>query len=88
MLKAAALLTVSVLLSMAIVSAIEPGHDAEAMKSVKKQQKNKYSLWVGNQVCGDELCPGKPYMKWNQKYRIYKSPYDTYNHQELLKIKK
>lgn len=88
MLKIVTLLTVSILLSMGIISAIESDHDAEAMKSAKKQQKHKYSLWVGNQVCGDELCPGTTYYKLHQKYRIYKSPYDTYQHQDLLKIKK
>jgi hypothetical protein len=87
MLKIMALLTVSILLSMAVISAIESGHNAEAMKSTNKQQRHKHSLWVGNQVCGDELCPGQPFYKWNQKYRVYKSPYDTYKHQDLLKIK-
>lgn len=87
MLKIVALLTASILLSMAVISAIESDHDAEAMKSIKKQQKHKHSLWVGNQVCGDELCPGTPFYKWNQKYRVYQSPYDAYHHQDLLKIK-
>jgi hypothetical protein len=33
------------------------------------------------------LCDGQPYFKWNFKSRTFKSPYDTYTHQELTKIK-
>jgi hypothetical protein len=87
MLKFVALVMVSILLSMAIISAIESGHSAEAAKATTKSQRHKTSLWVGNQVCGDELCPGSPYMLYNQKYRIYKSPYDAYQHQALKNIK-
>ncbi|MEM3064843.1 MAG: hypothetical protein QW177_05665 [Candidatus Nitrosotenuis sp.] len=87
MLKIAALLTVSVLLSVVLITAIEGGQFAEAKKADVKQQRHKYSYWVGNKVCGDKLCDGSSYQKWNLKYRIFKSPYDTYAHEELLKIK-
>jgi hypothetical protein len=87
MLKFVALVMVSILLSMAIISAIESGHSAEAAKATKKSLRHKHSLWIGNQVCGDELCPGSPYKLFNQKYRVYKSPYDTYEHQALKNIK-
>ncbi|MEW6043507.1 MAG: hypothetical protein AB1608_04540 [Thermoproteota archaeon] len=87
MLKIAALLMISVLLSMAIITAMEAGHFAEAKKSSIKQLRHKYSYWVGNQVCGDQLCDGSAFYKWNHKYRTYKSPYDSYTHEELLKIK-
>ncbi len=87
MLKIMALLTASILLSMAIVSAIETGHFAEAKMAAGKQQRHKYSYWVGNQVCGDQLCEGTTFYKWNQKYRTFKSPYSAYEHQELSKIK-
>jgi hypothetical protein len=87
MLKIAALLMVSVLLSVALITAIEAGQFAEAKKAVVKQQRHKYSYWVGNKVCGDQLCDGSSYQKWNLKYRTYKSPYDTYAHEELLKVK-
>lgn len=88
MLKLASLIAVSILLSMTIVAAIDSGHFAQAMKSsVKKIHRNHFSYWMGNEVCGDKLCDGPSYQKWHQKYRTYKSPYDTYTHEELLKIK-
>lgn len=88
MLKLAALLTISVLLSVSIITAIESTQYAEAIKSTKNdKQRHKISKWVGNSVCGDQLCDGQPYFKWNFKARTYKSPYDTYTHQELLKVK-
>lgn len=88
MLKLASLIAVSLLLSWTIVIAVESGHVAEAMKSAtKKIHRNHYSYWMGNQVCGDQLCDGPSYEKWHQKYRTHKSPYDAYNHKELLKIK-
>lgn len=88
MLKLAALLTISVLLSVSIITAIESVQYAEAIKSTKNdKQRHKISKWMGNSVCGDQLCDGQPYFKWNFKARTYKSPYDTYTHQELLKIK-
>ena len=86
MLKIVALLTTSILLSMAIVSAIETGHFAEAKMAVGKHPQHRFSYWVGNQVCGDQLCQGTTYYKWNQKYRTFKSPYSAYEHQELSKI--
>ena len=88
MLKLAALLTISVLLSMTVVTTIESGHFAQAMKSkVQKIHRNHYSYWFGNEVCGDKLCNGASYAKWHQKYRTYKSPYDAYDNEELSKIK-
>lgn len=88
MLKLVALLTISVLLSVSIITAIESTQYAEAIKSTKNdKQRHKISKWVGNSVCGDQLCDGQPYFKWNFKARTYKSPYDTYTHQELLKVK-
>jgi hypothetical protein len=88
MLKLASLIAISVLLSVTIITALDSGHVAEAKKaSGKELQRHQYSYWVGNKVCGDQLCDGPSYQKWNMKYRIFKSPYDTYTHQELLKIK-
>ncbi len=88
MLKLAALLAISVLLSVTIITALESGQMAEAKKaSGKDLQRHKISKWMGNSVCGDQLCGGQPYFKWNFKARTYKSPYDTYTNQELLKIK-
>lgn len=91
MLRLVALVMMSVLLSMTIISAISSGHFAEAAKASKDTSntlRHKYSHWVGNQVCGDELCPGNSYFKWNMKYRTHASPYDTYEHQALLKVNK
>ncbi|MBI5147432.1 MAG: hypothetical protein HZA84_09520 [Thaumarchaeota archaeon] len=92
MLRLVALVMMSVLLSMTMISAISSGHFAEAKKAsnddVSNTLRHKYSKWVGNQVCGDELCSGHPYFKWNMKYRSYSSPYNTYDHQALLKLNK
>jgi hypothetical protein len=91
MLRLVALVMVSALLSMTILGAVSSSNFAEAAKAskdVSKSLRHKYSNWVGNQVCGDELCHGSPYYKWNMKYRVHPSPYDTYEHQELLKINK
>lgn len=88
MLKLAALIGVSILLSMTVINAFEAGQFAEAKKSSGKGlQRHKISKWMGNSVCGDQLCEGQPYFKWNFKSKTFKSPYDTYTHQELLKIK-
>jgi hypothetical protein len=87
MLKIAALVMVSILLSMVIITAIDAGQFAEAAKATKKSQRHKHFLWVGNKVCGDELCPGQSYLMYNQKYRVYKSPYDAYEHMALKDIK-
>lgn len=88
MLKLAALLAISVLLSVTIITALESGQVAEAKKaSGKELQRHKISKWMGNNVCGDQLCDGQPYFKWNFKSRTFKSPYDTYGHQELLKVR-
>ena len=87
MLKLAALMTISVLLSVSIITAIESGHYAEAMKSqVKKIHRNHFSYWFGNEVCGDKLCDGTSYARWHTKYRTFQSPYDAYTNQELTKI--
>ncbi|MFI5416796.1 MAG: hypothetical protein ACHQW9_01950 [Nitrososphaerales archaeon] len=92
MLRLVALVMISVLLSMTIISAISSSHFAEAKNVSNKDTSNtlrhKYSKWVGNQICGDQVCLGHPYFKWNMKYSSYSSPYDTYEHQALLKINK
>ncbi len=91
MLRLVALVMISVLLSMTVISAISSSHFADAAKASKNTSntlRHKYSNWVGNQVCGDQVCLGHPYFKWNMKYRAYSSPYDTYEHQALLKINK
>lgn len=91
MFRLVALVMVSALLSMTILGAVSSSNFAEAAKAskdVSKSLRHKYSNWVGNQVCGDELCPGSPYYKWHMKYRAHASPYDTYEHQALLKINK
>ena len=88
MLRLAALIAISVLLSATIITAFESGQVAEGKKaSGKELQRHKISKWMGNSVCGDKLCDGHPYFKWNFKSRTFKSPYDTYTHQELLKVK-
>ncbi|NDB32134.1 MAG: hypothetical protein EB150_05495 [Nitrososphaeria archaeon] len=88
MLKLVALMAISVLLSVSIITAVESGQYAEAMKSqVKKIHRHHYSYWFGNDACGDKLCDGASYTKWHQKYRTHTSPYDTYTNPELLKIK-
>ena len=88
MLRLAVLLAISVLLSATIITALESGQIAEAKKaSGKELQRHKISKWMGNSICGDKLCDGQPYFKWNFKSRTFKSPYDTYTHQELLKVK-
>ncbi len=90
MLRLVALVMISALLSVAMISAISPSHSAEAVKATKDYNslRHKYSNWVGNKVCGDELCPGPSYFKWHMKYRTHASPYDTYEHQDLLKLNK
>lgn len=88
MLKLAALLAIGMLLSVSIITALESVQYADAIKATKAdKQRHKISKWMGNSVCGDELCEGHSYFKWNFKARTYKSPYDTFTHQELLKIK-
>lgn len=88
MLRLTALATIVVLLMASVFVAASSGHYAEAMKSkVKKIHENHYSYWYGNVVCGDELCDGPGYTKWNQKYRTFKSPYDKYTNPATLSIK-
>jgi hypothetical protein len=88
MLRFAALIAITVLLAATIITALDAGQVVEAKKaSTQDLQRHKISKWMGNSVCGDKLCDGHPYFKWNFKARTYKSPYDTYTHQELLKIK-
>lgn len=89
MLRLAALVMMSVLLSSAILGAVSSGQFADAAKAsnTSKLLRHKYSNWVGNQVCGDELCPGNSYFKWNMKYRTHTSPYNNYEHQDLLKVR-
>lgn len=88
MLKLAALLAISILLSVSAINAIESVQYAEAIKAKNPDKsRHKISKWMGNSVCGDQLCDGQPYFKWNFKARTYKSPYDTYTHQELSKVK-
>ncbi len=79
--KILGLVAITVLLSTILVMSMPSERYAEA-----NQSRHKYSNWVGNKVCGDELCPGHSYYKWNMKYRTYASPYDHYEHHELLKI--
>jgi hypothetical protein len=88
MMRLAALLVIAALLSMAVVSAIDPKHSAAAMKAkVPNGMKHKTAHYMGNTVCGDELCPGHTYYKWNMKYRTFPSPYDAYEHPALSKVK-
>lgn len=88
MMRLAALVVIATLLSMAMVSAIGANHSAEAMKAkIPNNQKHKTAHYVGNAVCGDKLCPGQPYYKWNMKYRTYVSPYNAYEHPALATVK-
>ncbi|MGQ0605610.1 MAG: hypothetical protein ACT4OD_01470 [Candidatus Nitrosotenuis sp.] len=88
MLKLVAIFTISVLLSMTIITAMDSSHFAEAKKANSPDKhRHKISKWMGNTVCGDQLCEGQPYFKWNFKSRTFQSPYNTYTHQELLKVK-
>lgn len=90
MLKLAALMMITVLLSLTMINMMSVKQSAEAMKATDDTRtlRNKYSYWMGNTVCGDQLCPGNSYFKWHMKYRTYQSPYDTYFHPELLTINK
>lgn len=90
MLKLAALMMIAALLSLTMINIVSTTHYAEARKATDDTRtlRNKYSYWMGNTVCGDQLCPGNPYFKWNMKYRTYQSPYDTYFHPELLTVNK
>ena len=85
-----ALLVIATLLSMTVVSVIDTKHSAEAMKATEKTKnvRHKTAHYMGNTVCGDELCTGNPYFKWNIKYRTFTSPYNTYDHPALLKTTK
>ena len=82
-----ALVIIATLLSMTVISVIDTKHSAEAMKVSEKKHllRHKTAHYMGNTVCGDELCPGNPYFKWNMKYRTFTSPYNTYEHPALLK---
>ena len=82
--KILGLVAITVLLSTILVMSMPSEQYAEA--KTPKKAKHKFSNFVGNQVCGDELCSGPVYYKWHQKYRTYASPYDHYEHHELLKI--
>lgn len=63
MLKPTAIL-LGVLLLVAIVTAVvDMDQTADAMKATKKSPRNSHAHYKGNQVCGDELCPGSPYTK-------------------------
>jgi hypothetical protein len=81
--KTLGLVAISVLITSILLMGISSDQFAEA----KKEQRHKISKWMGNTVCGDQLCEGQPYFKWNFKARTYKSPYDAYTNQELTKIK-
>lgn len=88
MMRLAALLVIAALLSMAVLGATDATHYAAAKKaSAPNGMKHKIAHYMGNTVCGDELCPGNTYYKWNMKYRTYHSPYDTYEHHALSKVK-
>ncbi|WP_268542627.1 hypothetical protein [Candidatus Nitrosotenuis cloacae] len=87
--KVSAILLGAALLAVIFVTALEAAPDAEAKKATaNKQQRHKISKWMGNTVCGDELCDGQPYYKWNFKARTYTSPYDYYQNQAILKSKR
>lgn len=92
MLRFIVLMLVGILLSVTMIGAVNTKHYADAMKAddfpVTRNLGNKYSMWVGNKVCGNEKCQGHSYFKWNMKYRTYVSPYDNYDNPALLKIKK
>ena len=89
MMRLVALAVIATLLSVAVISAIDTKHSAEAMKATEKTKnlRHKTAHYMGNSVCGDELCPGNTYFKWNMKYRTFTSPYNTYEHKALLKVK-
>jgi len=89
MMRLAALVVIATLLSVAVISAVDAKHSAEAMKATSqtKNLRHKTAHYMGNTVCGDELCSGNTYYMWNMKYRTFKSPYNHYEHQALLKVK-
>ena len=62
MLKLTAVLLAIMLLTVSI-TVIEFDHSAYAIKAEKKSPRHSYSGKVGNQVCGDKLCPGSSYLK-------------------------
>ncbi|MFM8659452.1 MAG: hypothetical protein ACKOCQ_05905 [Candidatus Nitrosotenuis sp.] len=86
MLKLAALVIITGLLSLSLVTAFDTIKSAEAQKVIGQKREHKFSYWLRNQVCGDEICPGSSYFAWHQNYRTFSSPYDHYTHPELLKI--
>jgi hypothetical protein len=61
--KAISLAVATLLLSAVTVGTLSTDNVAEAKAG---SPTHKFSKWI-KKVCGDELCPGTPYMKTKQK---------------------
>jgi hypothetical protein len=66
MLKLTAVLLAVMLLAVT-ATVIGMDQSADAMKAQKKSPRHAHTGNVGNQVCGDKLCPGLPYVKKNTR---------------------
>jgi hypothetical protein len=61
--KLAAILLGIMLLTVTVTTVIDLGQSADAVKAMKKSPRHSHVNNRGNQVCGDELCPGQPWIK-------------------------
>lgn len=66
MLKLTAVLLAVMLLAVT-ATVIGMDQSADAMKAQKKSPRHAHTGNVGNQVCGDKLCTGLPYVKKNTR---------------------
>ena len=62
MIKLTAVLLAVMLLAVT-ATVIDMDQSADAMKAQKKSPRHSHTGNVGNQVCGDKLCPGLPFVK-------------------------
>ncbi len=61
--KLTAILLIAVLVAAAFTVVVDMDQSADAAKAKKKGVRNHHAHHIGNQVCGDQLCDGSPYVK-------------------------
>jgi hypothetical protein len=63
MLKLAAILLGVLLLAVSFTTVVGVDQSAYGTKATQKGTRHHTAHGMGNQVCGDEICPGSPYIK-------------------------
>jgi hypothetical protein len=61
--KLAATLLIAILLTAVFTIILNTDQSAFAVKAIKKSPKHHHAHHVGNQVCGDKICPGVPHIR-------------------------